>query len=253
MATRGRVSGAQSIHAFVRSCVHAHHVVSLADPPHTHTQSHHRSRHFCAAHASQRSVEALSVTQLYELKNEVPGGNRALHAQALQQLRDKPPAVQVQLAAVSHSPLVTSALSSPLVARSRVANTARSRRQGHSRLGSTHGAVVALAGPHAAAATTPSICPPLPVSGGKGRASVAKPLACAAACLPEVAGLPPDLCADEGFAYLCLLRRSVLHGPTLGLPTAAAGPTRGGMASSTGAAPAAGVLSNCSSVVFGRG
>lgn len=200
------------------------------------------------------------MTRLYELKNEVPGGNRALHAQAIQRLWDKPPSVQVALAAVRHSPLLSMALSSPLVARSRAANTARRGQLGRSRPPGAHDsdAAPALAGPHAAAAA-PLCLPPAPpppaaaAFGSGGRASVAKPLACAAACLPEAAGLPPCVTADEGFAYLCLLRRSVLHGPTLGLPTAAAGAAgaRGGMVSSTGAAPA-GMLSACSSVVFSR-
>jgi hypothetical protein len=68
------------------------------------------------------------------------------------------------------------------------------------------------------------------------------------AALPEAAGLP----YDEQYAYLCLLRRSVLYGPTMGLPTAPqAGGNRGSMISLTGAASGQpGMLSSSSSVVF---
>lgn len=69
------------------------------------------------------------------------------------------------------------------------------------------------------------------------------------AALPEAAGLP----YDEQYAYLCLLRRSVLCGPTMGLPTAqqAGGGGRSSMISLTGAASGQpGMLSSSSSVVF---
>jgi hypothetical protein len=115
--------------------------------------------------------------------------------------------------------------------------------------------------------------PPTPRSGGAGmvsancqggpltsqaatplpRASTVKPFAGAVAALPEAAGLP----YDESYYYLCLLRRSIVYGPTLGLPTVGGGGGRGGsMMSNTGAlsrAAAGGALSSCSSAVFGRG
>lgn len=87
---------------------------------------------------------------------------------------------------------------------------------------------------------------------GTSRASTIKPFQGLVAALPEAAGLP----VDENYAHLCLLRRSVLYGPTLGLPT---GPTqlqnggRSGMMSMTGSAAAfggPGQLSSSNSVVF---
>ena len=78
------------------------------------------------------------------------------------------------------------------------------------------------------------------------RASTVRPFQGVLASLPEAVGLP----YDEHYSYLCLLRRVVLYGPTLGLPTAPpAGVGRGGMMSITGAAPS-GSLSHSSSVVF---
>lgn len=79
------------------------------------------------------------------------------------------------------------------------------------------------------------------------RASTIKPFQGVVASLPEAAGLP----YDEHYAYLCLLRRSVLYGATLGLPTGPPGNPvgRSGMLSLTGSA-AAGSLSRSSSVVF---
>jgi hypothetical protein len=83
--------------------------------------------------------------------------------------------------------------------------------------------------------------------GGAGRAStMARPFQGVVASLPEAAGLP----YDENYAYLCLLRRSVLYGPTMGLPVGP--PTTAGrssMMSLTGAGPP-GSLSHSNSVVF---
>jgi hypothetical protein len=85
-------------------------------------------------------------------------------------------------------------------------------------------------------------------SPGPGRPSTMRPFQGVLASLPEAVGLP----FDEDYAYLCLLRRCVLYGPTLGLPTgppALAG--RGaGMLSLSGGAAASGSLSTSSSVVF---
>jgi hypothetical protein len=49
--------------------------------------------------------------------------------------------------------------------------------------------------------------------GAAARSSVLKPLQGMVAALPEAAGLP----YDEGYAYLCLLRRYLMYGPMLGL------------------------------------
>lgn len=79
------------------------------------------------------------------------------------------------------------------------------------------------------------------------RASTLKPFQGAVASLPEAAGLP----YDEGYAYLCLLRRYILYGPTMGLATSPAVARQPGM-STTGAAVAAsvpGALSSNSSQV----
>lgn len=84
---------------------------------------------------------------------------------------------------------------------------------------------------------------------GHARAStIAKPFQGVVASLPEAAGLP----YDENYAYLCLLRRSVLYGPTMGLPTGpAAGAGRSTMMSMTGSVVGGpGALSHSNSVVF---
>eukprot|EP00878_Enallax_costatus_P040378 GHUV01046571.1.p1 GENE.GHUV01046571.1~~GHUV01046571.1.p1 ORF type:complete len:147 (-),score=31.97 GHUV01046571.1:219-659(-) len=93
-----------------------------------------------------------------------------------------------------------------------------------------------------AAATTPgsalsSATTPNP------RASMLKPFQGTVASLPEAAGLP----YDEGYAYLCLLRRYILYGPTLGLATAPVAGTRQPNMSMTGAALAASIAGGLSS------
>eukprot|EP00879_Flechtneria_rotunda_P012701 GHRR01013262.1.p1 GENE.GHRR01013262.1~~GHRR01013262.1.p1 ORF type:complete len:163 (+),score=54.94 GHRR01013262.1:3719-4207(+) len=81
------------------------------------------------------------------------------------------------------------------------------------------------------------------------RSSTLKPLQGTVASLPEAAGLP----YDDIYAYLCLLRRAMLYGPTLGLATA---PTPlGHQGSMTGVALAAlagqqGMLSTSSSTML---
>lgn len=69
------------------------------------------------------------------------------------------------------------------------------------------------------------------------RASMLKPFQGTVASLPEAAGLP----YDESYAYLCLLRRYILYGPTLGLATAPVGGNRQQSMSLTGAALAASI------------
>lgn len=59
-------------------------------------------------------------------------------------------------------------------------------------------------------------------SASAARASTMKPFQGVLASLPEAVGLP----YDEAYAYLCLLRRYILYGPTLGL--AGRGPGAGG-------------------------
>lgn len=83
---------------------------------------------------------------------------------------------------------------------------------------------------------------------GARASTVGRPFQGVVALMPEAAGLP----YDEHYTYLCLLRRSVLYGPTMGLPTGP--PTTAGrssMMSLTGAASASpGMLSHSNSVVF---
>ncbi|GMH45089.1 hypothetical protein BSKO_13046 [Bryopsis sp. KO-2023] len=64
-----------------------------------------------------RSVDTLSVKELYSIKNETL--NRALNAKLLSSLYEKPPSLEVQRASLTHSPLIESFLSSPMVARSK--------------------------------------------------------------------------------------------------------------------------------------
>ncbi len=63
-----------------------------------------------------RSVDTLSVKELYALKNETH--NRALNARMLASLFEKPQTLGVTVASVTHSPLVTQYVMSPVVARS---------------------------------------------------------------------------------------------------------------------------------------
>lgn len=69
------------------------------------------------------------------------------------------------------------------------------------------------------AATTTAV-PSTPGS----RTSVLKPLQMSVAALPEATGLP----YDDSYAYLCLLRRYVLYGPSLGMTMSTTGYYRGG-------------------------
>jgi hypothetical protein len=94
---------------------------------------------------------------------------------------------------------------------------------------------ISVAGPGSAAS-----------SPGPRASAIGRPFQGVVASLPEAGGLP----YDEKYAYLCLLRRSVLYGPTLGLPTGApaGGGGRASMMSFTGAAP--GSLSHCNSMVM---
>ncbi|KAF8067329.1 FOX1 [Scenedesmus sp. PABB004] len=260
-------------------------------------------RHFNSAarrNGPQRSVDSLTVTQLWSLKHET--ANRSLHAKLITGLREKPPTLGVQAASVAVTPLVSQAVTSPLVARSLLADPAErgallaltlppsrdkggagGRGEGSGRAGgpaprsrpgltlprpgaaaaasaaarTPGGAAREEAGsPHAAAAVgrlPPPASPraahaasapvalagPAAASPGAPRASVLRPLQSTVASLPEAAGLP----LDETYAYLCLLRRYMLFGPTLGLATAPApllamaGAARGG--SMTGSALAA--------------
>lgn len=85
---------------------------------------------------------------------------------------------------------------------------------------------------------------------GARASTVGRPFQGVVALLPEAAGLP----YDENYAYLCLLRRSVLYGPMMGLPTAPAANAggRASMISLTGGVGGggAGMLSHSNSVVF---
>lgn len=57
-----------------------------------------RGKHFNVAarvHGPQRSVDSMTVMQLWEVKNEA--GNRALHSQLISSLFEKPPSLSVQV------------------------------------------------------------------------------------------------------------------------------------------------------------
>jgi hypothetical protein len=98
-------------------------------------------------------------------------------------------------------------------------------------------------------ASAAGCCYPAAAATPGARAStVGRPFQGVVASLPEAAGLP----YDENYAYLCLLRRSVLYGPTMGLPTAPAAGAggRSSMISLTGGGQAGGMLSHSNSVVF---
>lgn len=56
-----------------------------------------RGRHFNVAarvHGPQRSVDSMTVMQMYEVKNK---SNRALHSQLISSLFEKAPALSVQV------------------------------------------------------------------------------------------------------------------------------------------------------------
>jgi hypothetical protein len=67
----------------------------------------------CSCH---RSVDALTVKELYTVKNETT--NRALNSKLLSSLYEKPEVLGVTVASVTNSPLITQFLTSPIVARS---------------------------------------------------------------------------------------------------------------------------------------
>ncbi|KAF6260711.1 hypothetical protein COO60DRAFT_855780 [Scenedesmus sp. NREL 46B-D3] len=76
-----------------------------------------RGRHFNIAarvNGPQRSVDSLTVTQIWSLKNETD--NRSLHAKLISGLYEKPAALGVQVASQSNTPLVSQAVVSPMVA-----------------------------------------------------------------------------------------------------------------------------------------
>uniref|UniRef100_A0A383W4U4 Uncharacterized protein n=1 Tax=Tetradesmus obliquus TaxID=3088 RepID=A0A383W4U4_TETOB len=84
-----------------------------------------RGRHFNIAarvNRPQRSVDSLTVTQIWSLKNETD--NRSLHAKLISGLYEKPAALGVQVASQSNTPLVSQAVSSPMVARGLLADKA---------------------------------------------------------------------------------------------------------------------------------
>ena len=63
-----------------------------------------------------RSVDALTVKELYTIKND--SSNRALNSKLLSSLYEKPEALGVTVASVTNSPLITQFITSPIVARS---------------------------------------------------------------------------------------------------------------------------------------
>ncbi|KAI8473796.1 MAG: hypothetical protein J3K34DRAFT_518721 [Monoraphidium minutum] len=65
-------------------------------------------------HRPQRSVDTLSVEQIWALKHE--GGNRALRGKLIASLNEKPSALSVQAASRSNTPLVAQAVASPTAA-----------------------------------------------------------------------------------------------------------------------------------------
>lgn len=78
-----------------------------------------RSRHFNLAKRQNkplRSVDTLSVKELYSLKHET--SNRALNAKMLTSLYEKPETLGVTVASVTNSPLIKQFITSPIVARS---------------------------------------------------------------------------------------------------------------------------------------
>ncbi|GFH17152.1 uncharacterized protein HaLaN_13718, partial [Haematococcus lacustris] len=78
-----------------------------------------RSKHFNLYKRKNqplRSVDTLSVKELYALKHET--SNRALNARTLASLFEKPPSLGVTVAAVTNSPLISQYITSPIVARS---------------------------------------------------------------------------------------------------------------------------------------
>lgn len=322
-----------------------------------------RGKHFNASariHGPQRSVDSLTVMQLWEVKNEA--GNRALHSKLISSLFEKAPALAVQVSAwqdrrlctgtglgpyhsssalhdvhpdsafvplpcrctvcmqaasVANTPLVSQAVSSPMVARSLLADPVEREallalpysrspktkgglemgphlgthatpdngwlRQVASLSSCGHGVLLLAGGaskpaagipgtgtaadgaggssnsPRLAAAGSSTLHPSSSISSaactvastpaGARASTIGRPFQGVVAALPEAAGLP----YDEQYTYLCLLRRSVLYGPTMGLPTApqAAGGGRSSMISLTGAASGQPcMLSSSSSVVF---
>lgn len=205
-----------------------------------------RSKHFNAnkrRHSEPRSVDTLGVKELYALKHETT--NRALNAKMLSSLHTKPPTLAVQVASVTNSPLISQYISSPIVARAKCKDpaeraamaktlaraTTNNRSSPRATLGRAFRSVATARG--------------IDVSGlkehlgsmrlGGGDTAAADQLGLMSqersykdrrvqpkgVLAPESVGLA----ADEQFNYLCLLKRYVQYGPTLGMAPGAAGLT----------------------------
>ncbi|GBF94644.1 hypothetical protein Rsub_07380 [Raphidocelis subcapitata] len=74
-------------------------------------------------HRPPRSVDTLGVEQIWALKHE--GGDRALRGKLIASLAEKASTLSVSVAALSNTPLVASAITSPIVARGALADPKR--------------------------------------------------------------------------------------------------------------------------------
>jgi len=201
-----------------------------------------RSKHFNLYHrrnVAPRSVDTLSVKELYALKSETE--NRALNARMLASLFEKPPALAVTVASVTNSPLISQFIQSPIVARSMMKDpetrqkvlhisttpSLGDHREQRRKIGNVFRSTAMLKGvdPSKLVADLASGR----IKGGdntdiglmsaeKSRKGDAVRVHGMAA--PEAAGLP----ADDAFNYLALMKRYVMYGPSLGLQPAATSP-----------------------------
>uniref|UniRef100_A0A7R9YXI8 Uncharacterized protein n=1 Tax=Chlamydomonas euryale TaxID=1486919 RepID=A0A7R9YXI8_9CHLO len=210
-----------------------------------------RSRHFNMYERQNkpaRSVDSLTVKELYSVKHETE--NRALNAKLLSSLFEKPATLGMQVASVTNSPLVTQYITSPIVSRSMMKDPeqrktvlrAEAAHESSKQLKNVfrtaamvHGVnVVAMQANGVADMTLPEDAEAELgiVDASKARRHDKKMPR--GPHVPEAAGLP----VDDQFMHVVMLRRYVLHGPSLGLDSS---PSMGNTSASalSGAADAA--------------
>ncbi|MEW5311231.1 MAG: hypothetical protein WDW38_002963 [Sanguina aurantia] len=170
-----------------------------------------RTRHFNINQRKNqpaRSVDTLSVKELYSLKHETT--NRALNAKMLSSLYEKPPTLGVQSASVSNSPLITQFISSPIVARSKTKDQTERRSSGSMKL---HHFLPGGTAPD----TWAGFGTGTSVADMKGTTTMAAPKA------DPLKMAPSTYSVDDAFQHLALLKRYLMHGPTLGLAAGGGG------------------------------
>jgi len=192
-----------------------------------------RSKHFNLykrKHVPPRSVDTLSVKELYTLKHET--SNRALNAKMLSSLYEKPSSIGVTVASVTNTPLITQYVMSPIVARSMMKDPDAKRslfksiaKEGKPEMRRDVSVVFKSAAmlkgidPTKLASELGSMQMSAEAQAAMGLISADKAWksdrikAPTGIVAPEAAGLP----VDDAYNHLALLKRYILYGPQMGL------------------------------------